>query len=167
MKSLLKDCPEGLGLLVGFGDVVFRAIAAVIFAPSEAQRHGWLLLGNVHHHTEIRAFGLSTMEWFGISGVVLAFIYGGVRLSEYGARPGNAGFLLSRGLLGVVAGVLVLNVVESLVSGKVTNYIGWVHGSRFTAINFGDVLIIVCLFLVVPAMVWALTEYVLAKARVQ
>jgi hypothetical protein len=119
----------------------------------------------VHHHNEIRAFGLSTMAWFGIAAVVLGGIYAGVRIAEYGARPGNAGFLFCRALMGVVAGVLALNVIESLVTAKVTNYFGWVLDGRFTAINLGDVLTWLCLLMLLPALVIALAQYVASRPR--
>lgn len=165
MKTMFRSCPELLGMLVGLGDALFRAVAAVAFDPGEARVYGALLLGNVHHHNEIRAFGLTTMAWFGIASVVLGAIYAAVRVAEYGARPGNAGFLLCRALLGAVAGVLVLNVIESLATQKVTNYIGWVLGSRFTAINFGDVLTWLCLVMLLPSLVMALAFYLAGRPR--
>lgn len=159
MKTMFRTCPELLGMTICLADVLFRAIAAFAFDPGEARVYGALLLGNVHHHNEIRAFGLDTMAWFGIAAAILGTLYGGVRLAEYGARPGNAGFLACRVLLGAVAGVLALNVIESLATRKVTNYFGWVLGSRFTAINLGDVLIWLSLILLLPALVMALALY--------
>lgn len=167
MKELLKNHPELAGLMLGMADAVFRAVAAITFDPSEARAFGPLLVGNVHHHNEIRAFGLSTMDWFGISAVVLVVMYAGVRYAEYLARPGNAGFLVSRGLIGAVAGVLALNVLESLATHKVTNYIGVIHGTRFTAVNFGDLLLWLCLALLVPAMCVAFVLYLKAYARLR
>jgi hypothetical protein len=166
MKTMFRNCPELLGLMLGLSDALFRAFAAFAFAPGEARVYGVLLLGNVHHHNEVRAFGLPTMAWFGIAAVVFAALYAGVRIAEYGARPGNSGFLLCRALLGVVAGVLSLNVIESLVTAKVTNYFGWVLGGRFTAINLGDVLTWLCLALLVPAFFAALTQYLANRARI-
>lgn len=159
MKELIKHHPELAGLLIGMTDAVFRAIAAIVFDPSEGRAYGPLLIGNVYHHNEIRAFGLSTMTWFGISAVVIVLMYTSVRFAEHLAKPGNAGFLLSRGLIGAVAGVLVLNVLESLATQKVTNYIGVIYGSRFTAINFGDLLLWISLASLVPALGVAFALY--------
>ncbi len=166
MKMMFRNCPELLGLMLGLSDALFRAVAAFAFDPGEARIYGALLLGNVHHHNEVRAFGLPTMAWFGIAAVVFAAFYAGVRIAEYGARPGNSGFLLCRALLGAVAGVLTLNVIESLVTAKVTNYVGWVLGGRFTAINFGDLLTWLCLVLFVPAFVAALAQYFSDRPRI-
>ena len=128
--------------------------------------YGGLLLGNVHHHNEIRALGLSTMAWFGIAAALFGVFYAGVRIAEYGARPGNAGFLICRMLLGTIAGVLLLNVLESLVTSKVTNYIGWVMGGRFTAINLGDVMAWLSLVLLMPAFALALAQYFASRSRI-
>lgn len=166
MKTMFRHYPELLGLMLGLSDSVFRAIAALVFEPGEARIYGALLLGNVHHHNEIRAFGLSTVAWFGIAAAVIGAIYASVRIAEYGARTGNAGFLLCRVLLGTVAGVLLLNVVESLVTAKVTNYFGWVLDGRFTAINLGDVLAWLCLALLLPALIMALAQYLASRPRI-
>ena len=165
MKTMFRKFPELLGMMFGLGDAVFRLIASLVFDPGEAQAFGALLLGNVYHHNEIRAFGLSTMAWFGLAAVVLGTMYAAVRIAEYGAKPGNAGFLVCRALLGAVAGVLALNVIESLATQKVTNYIGWIVGSRFTAINFGDVLVWVSLLMLLPALVMALALYFNDRSR--
>lgn len=165
MKTLFRTCPELLGLLLGLADSIFRAAAAFAFDPGDARVYGALMVGNVHHHNEIRAFGLSTMAWFGIAAAVFGAIYAGVRIAECGARPGNAGFLFCRALLGAVAGVLALNVIESAVTAKVTNYIGWVVGGRFTAINFGDMLTWLCLVLLLPAFVIAVAQYIASQSR--
>jgi hypothetical protein len=165
MKMMFRRCPELLGMMFGLGDAVFRLIASLVFDPGEGRAFGVLLLGNVYHHNEIRAFGLSTMAWFGLAAIVLGAIYAAVRIAEYGAKPGNAGFLACRALLGAVAGVLVLNVVESLATQKVTNYIGWILGGRFTAINFGDVLVWVSLVMLLPALIMALALYLNNRAR--
>lgn len=159
MKTMFRNCPELLGLMLGLGDAVFRAAAAFVFDPGEARVFGVLLLGNVHHHNEVRAFGLPTLAWFGIAAAVFLLMYAGLRIAEYGARPGNAGFLLCRALMGVVVGVLCLNVIESLATAKVTNYIGWVLQGRFTAINFGDVVTWLCLAMLVPAFLFALAQH--------
>lgn len=166
MKTMFRSCPELLGLMLGLGDSVFRAIAAFVFDPGEARVYGALMVGNVHHHNEIRAFGLPTMAWFGIAAAVFGTIYAGVRIAEYGARPGNSGFLFCRALLGSIAGVLLLNVIESLVTAKVTNYFGWVLEGRFTAINLGDVLTWLCLLMLLPAIVVAFAQYLASRPRI-
>lgn len=165
MKQMIRNFPELPGLLFGLGDVVFRTIACLVFDPSEVRLYGSLLVGNVHHHNEIRAFGLGTMAWFGIAGALLLVLYAGVRIAESGMKPGNIGFLVSRGLLGAICGVLVLNVLESIATGKVTNYIGLAYGTRFTAINFGDLLLWVCLAALLPAIVFAFAEHFLGRSR--
>ena len=33
MKTMFRNCPELLGLMLGLGDAVFRAIAAFAFDP--------------------------------------------------------------------------------------------------------------------------------------
>lgn len=165
MKTMFRDCPELLGLMLGLADAIFRALAAFAFEPGDARVYGALLIGNVHHHNEIRALGLPTMAWFGIAAVVFGMFYAGVRIAEYGARPGNAGFLWCRVLLGAVAGVLLLNVLESAVTAKVTNYVGWVLDGRFTAINLGDVMTWLSLALLMPAFAIAVAQYLASRPR--
>ena len=166
MKTMFRNFPELLGLMLGLGDAVFRATAAFVFEAGDARVYGGLLLGNVHHHNEVRALGLSTMAWFGIAATVFGVFYAGVRIAEYGARPGNTGFLICRVLMGTVAGVLLLNVIESLVTSKVTNYIGWVLDGRFTAINLGDVMTWFSLVLLVPAFALAVAQYFASRSRI-
>ncbi len=151
MKNVLARFPELCGLLVGLLDVVPRAVAAMVFKPAEASIHGWLLLGNVHHVNGPRGLGLDTMQWFGIGAVLLLAFYASVQVTAHLLRPVNGWFAVARGALGVVAGVLVLNVAESLATGKVTDYIGWVIGTRFTAVNFGDVMAWLALLLFAAA----------------
>ena len=45
MKALMMRYPELVGLATGMSDAVFRAIAALAFAPAEAKVYGGLLLG--------------------------------------------------------------------------------------------------------------------------
>jgi hypothetical protein len=167
MKALVIRYPELVGLAVGMSDVVFRAIAALVFDPAEAKVFGGLLLGNVHHVNGQMAFGLNTMHWFGIAGAILVLYYFGIRLAEYIVRPGNIWFPISRGLIGLAAGVLVLNVLESVFTGKVTNYVGWVIGTRFTAINFGDVVLTLSLVGLPPVFCGAMAQYVATRLRAE
>jgi hypothetical protein len=86
MKQWILRHPELAGVAVGLADGVFRAVAALVFDPHEGELFGPLLLGNVHHPNGIKGFGLTTMQWFAISAIVLAVIYGGVRLCSWTAR---------------------------------------------------------------------------------
>lgn len=157
MKNLMMRFPELTGLVLGLLDAVPRAVAALVYKPSEASIHGWLLLGNVHHVNGPKGLGMDTMQWFGIAAVLLLMFYASVQIAAYLLRPANAWFLVARGALGAVAGVLLLNVLESLATGKVTDYIGWVVGTRFTALNFGDVLVSWALVVFAAAFVAGLT----------
>lgn len=165
MNALMTRYPELVGLAIGMSDAIFRAIAALVFDPAEARVYGGLLLGNVHHVNGPMAFGLNTMHWFGISGAILLLYYSGLRAAEYLVRPGNVWFPVSRGLLAVAAGVLVLNVLESIATGKVTNYVGWVVGTRFTAINLGDVVLWLSLAALPLAFCAAVAQYVFTRLR--
>ena len=165
MKALMMRYPELVGLATGMSDAVFRAIAALAFAPAEAKVYGGLLLGNVHHVNGPVAFGLDTMHWFGISGAILLFYYVCLRVIEHFVRSGSAWFLVCRGALGVAAGVLALNVLESMATGKVTNYIGWVVGMRFTAINLGDLVLWISLAALPIAFCAAIAPYVVDRLR--
>src|SRR5688500_17601428 len=138
MKSLLTRFPELFGMLLGVLDAVPRLVAAWVFKPAEASIHGWLLLGNVHHVNGPKGLGMDTMQWFGIAAVLLVMFHVSVVVTANLLRATNGWMLVARGALGAVAGVLLLNVLESLATGKVTDYIGWVVGTRFTALNFGD-----------------------------
>ena len=141
MKTVILRYPELAGVLLGLLDAVPRLVAAAVYAPSEASIHGWLLLGNVHQLNGPKGLGLHTLQWFGVAAVFLLLFYVSVQATVVLLRPVNGWFLVARGALGAVAGVLLLNVLESLASGKVTDYIGWVIGTRFTAINLGDLLV--------------------------
>lgn len=165
MKTMMTRCPELVGLAIGMADAIVRAIAALAFEPGEAKVYGGLLLGNVHHVNGPMAFGLNTLHWFGISAAVLLLYYFGVRVTEYLVRPGNVWFPVSRGLLAVAAGVLVLNVLESVTTGKVTNYVGWVAGTRFTAINLADVVLWLSLAALPLAFCAAVAQYVFTRLR--
>lgn len=166
MKNVLFRFPEFAGIVVGLLDVVPRAIAATVFAPSAASIHGPLLLGNVHHVNGTRAFGLGSMAWFAASGTALALLYLALRVAARPLDPHNVAYVFARGLFGAMAGVLLLNVAESLLTGKVTDYVGVVYGGRFTAVNFGDLLLWLCLLALVPAVTGAFALHVVARPRV-
>ena len=161
MKSAILRFPEVFGVLLGLLDAVPRLIIAALYKPSEASMHGWLLLGNVHHVNGPKGLGLDTLQWFGIAAVLLFLFYGSVQAAAVLLRPANGWFLLARGALGVVGGVLLLNVIESLASSKVTDYVGWVVGTRFTVINLGDVMVWLALLVFVISFATGLVLRVL------
>jgi hypothetical protein len=165
MKHLLRTVPETMGIAIAIADATLRTLAGLLFAPSEARVYGFLLIGNVHHHNEIRALGWTTMQWFGVGGALVVILYSALRFGEYGARPGNVWFLVARALLASMAGILLLNVAESLLTQKVTNYIGWTHGGRFTAINLGDAVTWLASGLFLPAVVAAFALAFVAQAK--
>lgn len=150
MQAIAKN-PEASGFLLGAADLLLRPWAKWYFEPGEAIRLGSLLLGNVPHLREPRAFGLDTMVWFAIAAVVLATLYSGLRLAERLGGASNGGFLACRFLLAGVAGVLAINVLEMAVTGAVTNYVGLAHDSRFTMLNLGDLVLWACLLALLPA----------------
>ena len=141
MKNAIMKWPELYGVLAGVLDAVPRLLAAATWAPSKASLHGSLLLGNVHHENGPKGLGMDTMQWFGIAAVLLAVFLTGVHLTAFLLRPANGWFLVARGALGAIGGVLLLNVVESLSSRKVTDYIGWTDGTHVTMLNFGDLVV--------------------------
>lgn len=149
--QLIAKNPEASGFLLGAADLLLRPWAKWYFEPGEAIRLGSLLLGNVPHLRETRAFGLDTMAWFGIAALVLAMLYAGLRLAERLGGASNGGFLACRFLLAAVAGVLAINVLESGATGAVTNYIGLAYASRFTMLNLGDLVLWACLLALLPA----------------
>ena len=161
MKRFASRYPEALGVAIGLVDAVPRAIAAWAYAPSKASLHGVVLLGNVHHVNGPRALGLDTMAWFAIGAAILAVLYAALRTAGRMLALDNAAFAAARGLLGVVGGVLLLNVVESLWSGKVTNWIGIAYGTRFTAFNLGDVVVFLGTAAVVPVFAVAVALHYL------
>ncbi len=165
MKQILMRFPELAGFCLGLLDALPRAIAAFAYAPSAATVHGPLLLGNVHHVNGVRAFGLDSMVWFGMSGAVLAAGYLALRLGARALAGTNPAFVFSRALFGAMGGVLVLNVAESLATGKVTNYVGLVFAGRFTAINLGDLLLWLSLLALFPAITAAFALHVLGRNR--
>lgn len=159
MKKWIVANPELAGLLLGLSDVVFRAIAAFAFPPSGGKMFGPLLLANVHHPNGLKALGMTTMHWFGISAIVLAMLYGGVMLCVRLAPRDYPAWRVARGLLAVVAGVLLLNVLESAFTGKVTDFIGIVRGTRFHAWNFGDMALTLALIGLIPSMLLGLVAF--------
>ena len=161
MKQFASRHPEALGMFVGLVDAIPRAVAAWVYAPSEATLHGVVLLGNVHHVNGIRALGLDTMAWFAIGAAILAVLYAALRTAGRVLALDNAAFAAARGLLGVVGGVLLLNVVESWWTGKVTNWIGIAYGTRFTAFNFGDVVVFLGTGAVLPVFAVAVALHYL------
>jgi hypothetical protein len=165
MKQFLVRHPELAGAMLGLADAVPRAVAAFAYSPSAASLHGVLLLGNVHHVNGVRAFGLGSMAWFALSGGVLALGYLGLRAAGRALAGDNPAYLFARGLFGAMFGVLLLNVAESLATGKVTNYIGIALAGRFTAINLGDLLLWLCLLALLPAVTGAFALHVLGRAR--
>lgn len=165
MKDFLMRFPELAGIGLGLSDAVPRAIAAAVYAPAGVSVHGPFLLGNVHHVNGTRAFGLESMTWFAASAASLALLYGALRIAARPLDPDNAAFAFVRGLFGAMTGVLLLNVFESLLTGKVTNYIGLVYGGRFTAVNFGDLLLWMCLAALVPAITGAFALHLVARQR--
>lgn len=152
MNVLLRNLPELAGLVVGWLDLLPRLLANLVYEPGEARLHGSLLYGNIPHPNGTMALGLGTMSWFAIAACVMAAAYGGVRLAENLAHASNHGFRIGRFLLGCAGGVLALNIAEALARGSVTNYIGLAYGSRFTAINLGDVLLWLSLCGLLPAL---------------
>jgi hypothetical protein len=165
MKMFLRYLPELAGFLVGLLDLLPRLLANLMYAPSEARLHGSLLYGNIPHPNGTMALGLGTMSWFAIAAGVLAVMYGGVRLAEHLAQASNSGFRTGRFLLACVGGVLVLNVVEGMTRGSVTNYIGIAYGTRFTAINLGDLLVWLSLCGMLPALAVAVAIHLGGTGR--
>ncbi|KFN51297.1 hypothetical protein [Arenimonas composti] len=139
MRRLLRH-PETAGLLLGLSDVIFRALAAATWPPSGGRLFGRFFLANVHHRVEKRAFGLDSLEWFGIAAVVVVLMYGGVRLCSHVAHRDYAGYRLARFAVAAMAGVLMLNTAEALLTGKVTDWFGLVHGNGGKALNLGDLV---------------------------
>ncbi len=165
MKDWIRRHPELAGLLLGLADAPLRLLAALAFAPADGRVFGPLLLANVHHHNEVRAFGWTSMDWFGVAAITLALMYAGVRFCDHVAGGANAGFRASRGLLAIVAGVLLLNALESAATGKVTDFIGWVHDGRFTAVNLGDIVLTVGLVGLMPAMTLGYVAWLRTQRR--
>ena len=166
MKRLLLAHPEVAGFALGLLDAVPRALAAITYAPSKAKLFGPLLIGNVLHVNGVpKAFGMATYAWFGIGAVLLAVLYGTVRTTGAFLRVDEPLFAIARALFGAIAGTLALNVAEATLTGKVTNYFGLAYGSRFTAINGGDVLVFLCVAAIPFATVFAFV-LPLARARV-
>lgn len=165
MKRLLLATPELAGLVLGLADAVPRALAALAYAPTKASLYGPLLVGNVHHVNGPRAFGLGTFEWFGIGAAILATLYAALRIGGTALRIDHPAFLIARGLCGVIGGILLLNVAEAAITGKVTNYVGLAVGARFTAINGADVLAMLCVAALPPCIAAAFVMPLLARAR--
>lgn len=167
MKRLLLSHPEFAGVALGLLDAVPRALAALAFAPSKASMHGALLIGNVHHVNGARAFGLHTFEWFGLAAIVLALAYGGLRIGGAMLRIDGVAFALARAAFAAIGGLLLLNVAEAALTGKVTNYVGIAAGTRFTAINGGDVLAMLCVVAIPPLVTLAFLTPLVERARAQ
>lgn len=165
MKKIIRTYPEFAGLVLGLLDVLPRLLAIAMYAPKEARLHGSFLYGNIPHPNGPMAFGLGTLSWFAIAAIVLAAMYGAVRLGERLAEASNTGFLIARFLLGTVAGVLALNSAEAIASGRVTNYFGVAYGARFTALNLGDLLLWFSLCGFLPAMAVALAIHLGGQDR--
>lgn len=147
--------PELLGLAVGLADALPRLLAARWFEPGDGRLYGPLVLANVHHPNGVLGIGLSTMQGFAMAAGLLAMYYTATRLAGRWLGPDEAGFRWARACLAVVAGVLVLNTLESYFSAKVTDYVGLARGKQVLMFNFGDVAVTVALLAYLPLMVWA------------
>lgn len=146
--------PEALGLLVGLADALPRLLAAAWLAPGDGRLYGPLVLANVHHRNGVLGIGLTTMQGFAMAAGLLAFYYAMTRLAAHWLGPDEPGFRWARACLAVVAGVLALNAGESLLSTKVTDYVGLARGTRVWMLNFGDIAITVALLAYLPLMAW-------------
>lgn len=147
--------PEIAGLLVGLADALPRLLAAAWFTPGDGRLYGPLVLANVHHKNGVLGIGLTTMQGFAMAAGLLAIYYLMTRLAAHWLGPDQVGFRWARACLAVVAGVLVLNAGESLISAKVTDYVGLARGTRVWMLNFGDVAITAALLAYLPLMAWA------------
>lgn len=147
--------PEICGLILGLYDALPRLLAAWWFAPGDGELYGPLVLANVHHKSGMLGIGLTTMQGFSLAAFLLAFYYILTWLAARWIAPWHPGFRWARGCIAVVAGVLLLNVGETLLSDKVTDYIGVARGTRVWMLNFGDIAITGALVAYALLMVWA------------
>ena len=147
--------PELIGLAIGLADALPRWLAAYAFAPGGGRLHGPLVLANVHHPNGMLGIGLSTMQGFAMAAGLLAMYYTATRLAGRWLGPDEAGFRWARACLAMVAGVLVLNTLESFYTAKVTDYLGLARGKQVLMFNLGDVVVTLALLAYLPLMVWA------------
>lgn len=147
--------PELTGLAIGLVDALPRWLAAQAFAPGGGRLHGPLVLANVHHPNGMLGIGLSTMQGFAMAAGLLAMYYTATRLAGRWLGPEEAGFRWARACLAVVAGVLVLNTLESYFTAKVTDYVGLARGTQVMMFNLGDVVVTLALLAYLPLMAWA------------
>lgn len=159
MKRWILANPELAGLLVGLSDAPLRAVVASIWVPSKGEFVGPFIVGNVHHHVGIRALGLGTLQWFGIAAVLLVLFYAYVRFCEHLARRDYSGFRMARAGLAAMCGVLVLNTLEAVATGKVTDYIGIADGNRAHVANWGDAVVTIGAATVAFSLILALVQY--------
>jgi hypothetical protein len=152
MIRWIKKHPELAGLLIGLVDLPLRLIAAAVWSSSDGRIYGPVLLGNVHHPVETRAFGLDSLQWFWIAAVMLTLFYAGVWLCTRVSGRDYGGYRFARFSLAAMAGVLVLNLSEALLTGKVTDYFGLINGSRAHVINLGDVVVTLSAIATAPAI---------------
>lgn len=147
--------PELIGLLIGLADALPRWLASRWYAPGDGQLHGMLVVANVHHRNETLSIGLTTMQGFALAAVVLVVYYAATRAAAHCLGPALPGFRAARACLAVVAGVLLLNALESAWTGKVTDYIGLARGSRVWMLNLGDLALWAALAAYLPLLAWA------------
>ncbi|KAA2284962.1 signal peptidase II [Arenimonas fontis] len=130
--------PEVAGLSIGLMDVIPRILVAAIYEPSQGDVFGPFLIANVHNSRETIALGLSTMDGFQIGMVIIMGLYLLTMMAARMLRADNLGFRLGRMALAVAMGVALLNMGEWVLTAKVTDYVGVMSGTRFWAINLGD-----------------------------
>lgn len=162
--------PELFVVLVLALDVAFRFMANLSFEPGSITNPDHVaFLGNVHHPSGIRAFGLSTVQWMLISlAVALVFWSAMFGLTKAGFGKDSTWMSVLRFALFVPVVLAPINIVESLLFSRVTDYVGIIHSeSRFIAVNLGDLVLWASLLVTpVAASVIAVSTLVgLAKQR--
>jgi hypothetical protein len=122
-------------------DVFLRFAANEIFAPGKITDPSHVLFfGNVHHPSGVLAFGLSTVEWLLIAlAVSTAFYVTTLLIGKLGSVRDTKSFWVLKVSMSIPFGLAIINLAESILFGRVTDYLGLIHSeSQFIAVNVGD-----------------------------
>ncbi|HLT03850.1 MAG TPA: hypothetical protein VK019_02660 [Pseudomonas sp.] len=133
--------PELCGLLLGLFDAVPRLLICLLFAPGDGHRlFGPLVLARVHHREFDIGHGLTSTHAMAIFIGLFLFAVLTLRVLAWHFRLDGA--LLRWALFAFAAGlgVTVLDLSETLLTGKVTEYFGLVRNARVSLYNFGDLV---------------------------
>ncbi|KAA2284961.1 hypothetical protein [Arenimonas fontis] len=159
-----RQWPEVAGLFLGLSDAIPRLIVSAFLEPGDGFRlFGPLALARVHHREWDVGYGLTSTHAALIFAVFCLVAVLMLRLAMRLLRKEGSLSRLALFALAAAMGVAMIDFSETVLTGKVTEYLGLIRGSRISLFNLGDLMRWAALLFVPMLAVFGLFRVVAAQ----